>query len=365
MAKCTECGAAVAGDLKFCGYCGAKLNIVSEHVGTRILGNTQVLIDAVSRIAPVEQYVVLGTVTDGKLADGLILSQAHEGRDRLLWSDGEKLTEIVPDHVLNAWGRGAFEWHPALTDTCPACLTTYHRTRGYPGGSGVTDPSSVLRNCSPGVQPFGPSRLFYDPKPMWCPACLVGPVDDLAEREAAFFRSNYRRLEVCLPGMRETLRENLAEYLKPKHFKDRKARERSRANAESAQEEIAWIAPAIDTLEWLSERSLRCVAEEVSRFRAFAETLPAILSIPPASLASWEDYWMHFVRGSGGGRREVWWLPGINSPKPSLSIVLPFALAQDPQVVQRLRECVPSRLLARFPDLPTDVVRDRWGDVVR
>src|SRR5665647_1784413 len=102
MAKCTECGAVVADDLKFCGYCGAKLNIVSEHLGTQILGNTQAILDVLAETTPLATFKVVGTATDGPLAGGLILDRGAGKRAEWLplhestvwWSDGEKLTEV-------------------------------------------------------------------------------------------------------------------------------------------------------------------------------------------------------------------------------------------------------------------------------
>jgi len=115
MAKCTECGAAVADNLKFCGYCGAKINVIDEHLGTQILGNTEVIMDALERMAPgaVERYTVLGTATDGPLAGGLVLHRSGNRPEErslpeppLWWSNGEKLTEISSKFVVECFERG-------------------------------------------------------------------------------------------------------------------------------------------------------------------------------------------------------------------------------------------------------------------
>ena len=129
MAKCSECGAVVAEDLKFCGYCGAKLNVINEHLGTQILGNTQAILNALSSVAPTDQWVVLGTAKDGPLADGLIVKRTGDSRSRLLWSDGGKLTEVNNAYLLESYERGTLDVNPDLVDTCKDCLTRYHRSR--------------------------------------------------------------------------------------------------------------------------------------------------------------------------------------------------------------------------------------------
>ncbi len=178
MARCSECGGAVADDLKFCGYCGAKLNIIGEHLGTRILGNTEAIMAALETAVPgaSRRYTVLGTVTEGKLAGGIMLTQPQSNGDLVLWSDGDQLTPIEVGHLVEAWHEGWLDWEPTLASTCPRCLDKYHRTRALyipeppvPGWEAV---NLWLREYCDGA---ARSHVLVDiDKWLGCPFCWAG-----------------------------------------------------------------------------------------------------------------------------------------------------------------------------------------------
>ena len=48
MANCTQCGAPIKSDAKFCEYCGVKLNVIGEDLGKLILSNTKAIRQALS-----------------------------------------------------------------------------------------------------------------------------------------------------------------------------------------------------------------------------------------------------------------------------------------------------------------------------
>jgi len=48
LANCTQCGAPIKSDAKFCEYCGTKLDVIGEDLGKLILSNTQAIKQALS-----------------------------------------------------------------------------------------------------------------------------------------------------------------------------------------------------------------------------------------------------------------------------------------------------------------------------
>jgi len=206
MAKCTECGAAVADDLKFCGYCGAKINVISEHMGTRILGNTEAIMSALSQVTAVDRYSVIGTIRSGKRAGYAVLANKKEGS--LLVSDGEAIVEAA-DFVRGAFERGEIEWDPSYTHACPACLTRYHVTLQVAAPQGRDEREAV---SSTSGRPF---RFVLEGKDS-CPVCsmnrLLGTLESGMEsrlrdgRQTVESRLNeLGELEVSIEDARESI----------------------------------------------------------------------------------------------------------------------------------------------------------------
>ena len=302
MAKCSECGAAVADESKFCGYCGAKVNIVSEHLGTQILGKADVILGALERMAPgaVEQYTVLGTATDGPLAGGLILcEQSADKPYRFLWSDGEKLTEVAYKHVDECFEQGTLEFSLDLVKTCKECLTTFHLTRGvwslHLNGSGVADFYWNRWGIERGPEAIGAASPFFVLRDVeTCPTCAAEYLQRdewLLRRETSFKKD----LEVYLsyfspervaaakrgakgPGYRRAVvRENMAEW---------------KLMAEAS-------GPLFTLMSRLAQELPICMDRDLEAFRAFADSLPGLLLKPTASAVEWRDYQTPFSRLTG------------------------------------------------------------------
>ena len=308
MAKCAECGAVVADDSKFCNYCGAKLNVIGEHLGTQILGNTEVIMGALDRMAPgaIEQYKVVGTATDGPLAGGLILDRVGKSAEwrrydqptTLWWSNGEKLTEISSKFVLECFDRGALEFSPELVSTCKDCLTTYHRTRGvfelvyvseghgYVPRSYIDSPEVYFRS---GPIPLN-SRLSFDEIFLgflgpgdtsvlpWagesCPACMAETLSSQQYRSARIAYVKHSTARGDVGGWR------------PEPF-SRKAKRALRAGDQ-------WVLSKQSIIDRLRNIVDRCVESEFNALSAFAATFPSLLAAPTDSLDEWLEYQRSF-----------------------------------------------------------------------
>jgi len=329
MAKCTECGAAVADDSKFCNYCGAKLNIIGEHLGTRILGNTQVIMGALERIAPgaAQQYTVLGTAGDGPLAGGLILSQPQDGGYRLLWSDGDKLTEISSQHVLDCYARGAFEFSADLLDTCKDCLTVFHRTRRV---SCVPGQDRMLRTV--GLQQAQQCRSLDDalacldlvawasPGGYLCPICTAR---SLSLAEQIPFRIDLLAKEF---GMRGMPLERCAELYDSFGGWGRQGKE-----YRDIARTFRYVADSFRRLAGVLDR---CVTNAHDSLGAFASALPD-MTIPAGSLAEWWQYQLPFARTS------LWWTTDLALEGWNDTVHLDFpvtaTMESDPEAAELLR----------------------------
>jgi len=278
MAKCTECGAVVADDLKFCGYCGAKLNIVSEHFGTQILGNTQVIMGALERIAPgaAQQYTVLGTAGDGPLAGGLILYPP------LTWSDGEKLTQVAAEHIVGCFERGTFAFNPELTDTCPVCLSCSHRMRrvepfyretSWPSARGKS--SWDQRVCGWATASFGD----------WVKECPFCESSRLLSPEYRAYR--IQRQEKDLRWLLSLFENSASSSEDLAGRGPRKVRKLHREEASKQRGKAQLLASILDDV-------VDSVDHDQKVFRAFVATLPSLRLQPPSSLADWRGFQRDF-----------------------------------------------------------------------
>lgn len=126
LARCTECGAAVVEDLKFCGYCGAKLDVISGHTGSLILANTSAILDALAASAPHVHYAVVGRATRSGQSDGLILQRRDSS---FWWSDGDVPAQLAAGLLNDLYSSGAIIFDDSWQNRCPTCLRKYHFTR--------------------------------------------------------------------------------------------------------------------------------------------------------------------------------------------------------------------------------------------
>lgn len=138
MAKCGECGAVIAEDVSFCSYCGAKVNVIDESVGRRILDSSQAILAALASMTPDTTFQVVGRAVEGDLSDGLVLERAD---GTLWWSDGSAPAPVqpaVPDRLFDA---GNLVLDMDWSQRCPRCLASFHKSRavwtpwdsGWPG----------------------------------------------------------------------------------------------------------------------------------------------------------------------------------------------------------------------------------------
>lgn len=290
MARCTECGAAVADDLKFCGYCGAKLKVIGEHLGTQILGNTQVLIEAVAKIAPVNQYVLVGSVTAGPMSGGVVLYEtADDGSLSLLWSDGDRLDRVGARPVDDSFRAGSLEWNRELTDRCPRCLTAYHRTRGVCMFEGSQHCDEIAGRYVgyrisgvPSADRGGiMTALTLSPRPGGkCPACASQYLLQKVPKEEEAWQACFLKEASRLDDQVRTLRGM-----------DRDTKQQHRASAAALRKKAA-EGPSLPALVSFEERALQ-------DFTAFADMLPALLLEPIVSLDDWRDYQGLFERAMG------------------------------------------------------------------
>jgi len=303
MAKCTECGAAVADDSRFCNYCGAKLNIIGEHLGTQILGNTQAIMGALERMAPgaAQQYTVLGTAGDGPLAGGIILSPPWTKGEgyRLFWSDGEKLTQVAADHIVGCFERGTFAVNPELIDTCPVCLKRYHRGRRV---EGFWDITKFRAELAQGDYTFNPprtgrqtswderfSQLAAARPHHWsgCPFCWSSA---LLSPEYRAYRIESQEQPLRMPV--SSSEHNAKHYEHMAERGPRKLRKDARERAPHARWEAQVLASLLDDVE-------NSVDDDREVFRAFVATLPSLQLQPPSSLADWTGFQRNFVVMAG------------------------------------------------------------------
>lgn len=318
MAKCAECGAVVADDLKFCGYCGAKLNVIGEHLGTQILGNTEVIMGALARILPggVQGYILIGKPNDGPFAGGLILGR-HDGHNaKAWWSDGDKLTHVAVSFVLDLWDRDALEISPDLVDTCPNCLSTYHRTRRLDSGWDKTENQDNVHGLV--------FRWLVDWEGNGCPSCsaLKLTSEEIRSKRIGSIRGEFSRRKSELEERVKMCREAVHNKRYP-----RASRQRSREQAVATQREAQILAQLAAQLPARLEQS---VDADFDAFRKFARTLPGALLEPTESTAVWKEYQGHFERA-----QNLWTLADY---KGNPYCHLPWAMRDDAEVSRIVRQ---------------------------
>ena len=357
MAKCTECGASVADDLKFCGYCGAKLNIVGEHLGTQILRNTQAIMDAVAEMAPLATFKVLGTITEGLLSGGYILARRIDKGASFWWSNGEDLTAVDASHAADAFERGTLAWNSELTETCPLCLTKYHLTRGVCHVQGKqTVFQSSLRDlkqlgtgwiqigCGGGFLPGLPATSAIYDRPhsrisdpdlhfdkgwvlqllsvdsgdrerfcaldefnfveLWCPSCVFVALTS-PEFWAARFEWRQKAFDVVAELTEKSIHHLESRMSANKHSQG--SRRWRREQADAFQAEMMPLAARREALNKLRGMVKPYHDADAAEARSFAAAHAPDPLAPLSSLALWRDYQRQVMRLAGGSGQHLPW----------------------------------------------------------
>jgi len=184
VAKCSECGAVVADDLKFCGYCGARIDVIDSTLASRILAKTDSVLLSLSKLTTVDELITAGAVVSGEHQGKLLY--VNKGNGGLFISDGQAILP-ADGFVEQAWSAGLIEASPSLVTTCPVCLGQFHAFRGL-----AIEPASI----------YGPKWYEYRVQIAagWVPnraACPICAAKALAEQGEGVAR-NRRAFANCL-----------------------------------------------------------------------------------------------------------------------------------------------------------------------
>jgi len=141
MSSCPNCGAAVAEDLKFCGYCGTALDVIPHETGTRILQDTQAIRSeterlAQSTLAPTSdsllnangyQLVAVGPADEHLFArltdDGALLWYASDSSGERFIVDAAFVDSLLESEDFPSWVDGTG------FARCTTCGSKYHLSR--------------------------------------------------------------------------------------------------------------------------------------------------------------------------------------------------------------------------------------------
>lgn len=233
MANCTQCGAPVTDDLRFCSYCGTRLNIVDESLGKLILSNTEAIKQALSDasnhygvsgkyLEPIsfkdlnsEYYMPLLRTTDetlvvAKLNDGnrLAYQIVFADENPVDWA-GEKVEGLIIGGQIAEWFAGWLR--------CPECLKRYHITRA--------DPSILMRiaecpRCAVG-RPLGSAQIEFDELTQNLARIEGSPVDKPGFLSTESQRDRYRRQQErlkTLPARLAQIRDRLEQLRRADGF---------------------------------------------------------------------------------------------------------------------------------------------------
>lgn len=319
MARCAECGASVAEDGRFCSFCGARLHVVGEHIGEKILGNTETIVSALSRSAPVNRFRLIGQFISGTHTGHPVFIERGTGNTFI--GDGEDLSAVEAQFVTASFGSGEFVWDADYTHMCKKCTTRYHvgRQVNLGGQYGLNAAQvwdggyrqnwwmwlAVDEDKSTTVGYACPACSFYVlegrlPRPQW---------DCLSHHGSAMYdwkRTSALKLEE-IAGRRAILERQIASA--QANLRAYEVRKRgqlplmsSRADRELLDAQIESTRAFLSTSTEQKGAVEREYAEAQDRFAAFPARIEALLDYleasvllaPPENVDDWLDYRARF-----------------------------------------------------------------------